>query len=663
MTRLAAALLLAGSLLPLANWIPSGERDADYLPRLGDWALGSALCAMVGVLVWFLVRRRGADVVAPSVPREIANEQLALLWLCAGAAALYGAVALLVFSGRPLLIDEVIYVLQAQDLAAGRLTHEIPGPKPFFSVMHEVDLGDRAYGQYPFGGPAMLVPGVLLGATWVVGPVFGAVAAWAFGTLLRVLEPTATARWRLATTALFVVAPFGAFMFGSHMNHATTLAWLLLAAVALSRAVRDGANPWWGLATGLGLGIAATIRPLDAAAYALPAAAWLAWRARRGGRPLALLLLSGVGVAAPMALAFWANAETTGHPLRFGYDVLWGANQSLGFHDTPWGDAHTPQRGLELLGLYLTRLNTYLFELPFPSLLLPAIGLWLLPQLRAMDRYLAAAAALVGAGYWAYWHDGFYPGPRFLFAWLPVLVLWSARGCSELSRRCAARPAVWTGVRASLWTALALAVVSVAVIRWPTYRNGMASMRVSPRAASEAGVDSALVLVQESWGSQLMVRLWDRGITRPETEYLYRSVDSCVLEESLSALEQSGTRGDEARALLLPLAADSARLIKSTLTPDPSERQLPGLPYTEACVRRIAEARRGYLLYAPWRIVRDGNVYARWLPGREAEIAAHFPGRPVYLLRRGGISVEAPLVWERLDVLGPAVTATDPLTP
>lgn len=84
------------------------ERDADYLPRLGDWALGSALCAMVGVLVWFLVRRRGADVVAPSVPREIANEQLALLWLCAGAAALYGAVALLVFSGRPLLIDEVI---------------------------------------------------------------------------------------------------------------------------------------------------------------------------------------------------------------------------------------------------------------------------------------------------------------------------------------------------------------------------------------------------------------------------------------------------------------------------------------------------------------------------------------------------------------------------
>ena len=32
---------------------------------------------------------------------------------------------------------------------------------------------------------------------------------------------------------------------------------------------------------------------------------------------------------------------------------------------------HTPQRGVELIGLYLTRLNTYLFELPFPALLEP----------------------------------------------------------------------------------------------------------------------------------------------------------------------------------------------------------------------------------------------------------------------------------------------------
>jgi hypothetical protein len=647
--RLAALVLLAGSLLPLANWIPGGETDADYLSRLGDWALGTALCAMIGVLVWFVLRRRERVGAPLQSPVDVANERAVLAVLSAVAAIVYGAVALLAFSGRPLLIDEVIYILQAQDLAAGRLTHEIPGPKPFFSIMHEVDLGERAYGQYPFGGPAMLVPGVMLGATWLVGPLFGAIAVWAFGMLLRVLEPAASARWRLVATAVFAAAPFGAFMFGSHMNHATTLAWLLLATLALSRAVRDGASPWWGLATGIGLGTAATIRPLDAAAFALPAAAWLVWRARRGGRPLGSLLLSGVGVAAPMALAFWANLATTGHPFRFGYDVLWGANQSLGFHDSPWGDAHTPLRGIELIGLYLTRLNTYLFELPFPSLLLPIAGLWLLPQLRPMDRYLAAAAVLVGAGYWAYWHDGFYLGPRFLFAWLPLLVLWSARGWSAISQSVASKPAVRAGVRAGLWTGIALATVSIAIVRLPTYRNGMVSMRVPTDAAERAGVRDALVLVQESWGSQLLVRLWDRGISRPETEYLYRSVDTCVLEEAVSALERVGARGEDARRVLLPLTSDSARLVKSTLTPDPTERQLPGLPYTERCLRRIAEARAGFSLFAPWRIVRDGNVYARWLPGRETEIAAHFPERAVYLLRRGGIAVEAPLVWQPLD--------------
>lgn len=648
--RIAAVLLLAGSLLPLANWIPGGERDADYSARLGDWALGSALCAMVGVLVWFVLRRRVDDAGAPAVPSDIANERVALLWLCVGAAVLYAAVSLLAFSGRPLHLDEIIHVLQAQDLAAGRLTHTFAGPAPFFSVMHEVIVGSRSFGHFPVGGPAMLVPGVLLGATWLVGPVFGAVSAWAFGTLLRELEPTATARWRIAATTVFVLTPFGAFMFGSHMNHATTLAWLLLATVALSRAVQDDASVWWGLATGVGLGIAATIRPLDAAAFALPAAAWLAWRARLGRRPLVLLFLSGIGVAAPVSLLLWTNVETTGHALRFGYDLLWGASQGLGFHDAPWGEAHTPSRGVELISLYLTRLNTYLFELPFPSLLLPAIGLWAMPGLRPLDRYVAASAVLIGAGYWAYWHDGFYLGPRFVFAWLPALVLWSARGWSALMRTSASRPAVRNGLRASLGTGVALAVVTIAVVRLPTYRNGMISMRVPSAAAAEASVIDALVLVQESWGSQLLVRLWDRGISRPEAEFLYRSVDSCVLEESVSALERTGTRGEAARAVLVPLSADSARLVKSTLTPDPTERLLPGLPYTPNCLQRIAEARRGFLPLAPWRIVRDGNTYARWLPGRESEIAAHFPGRPVYLLRRAGSSVDAPLHWERLEV-------------
>src|SRR5690606_34675171 len=143
------------------------------------------------------------------------------------------------FSGRPLLIDEIVQVLQARDLAAGRLTHEYPGPAAFFSILHEVELDGRVFGQYPIGGPAMLVPGVLSGATWLVGPLAGALSVWLFWLLLRAAEPMASARFRLATTGLFAVAPFAAFMFGSHMNHATVLPWLLAATVALTRAASD----------------------------------------------------------------------------------------------------------------------------------------------------------------------------------------------------------------------------------------------------------------------------------------------------------------------------------------------------------------------------------------------------------------------------------------
>ena len=44
------------------------------------------------------------------------------------------------------------------------------------------------------------------------------------------------------------------------------------------------------------------------------------------------------------------NWRTTGSPTRFGYEVLWGSGVNLGFHQAvPWGEAHTPLRGLELL--------------------------------------------------------------------------------------------------------------------------------------------------------------------------------------------------------------------------------------------------------------------------------------------------------------------------
>ena len=668
-TRFVALFLLLGSLAPIAALIPNGESDAGYFARLSDWALGTALCGAIGALVWFLqrARLRGAgekhvthdtpdtrETGGESAPHPEAADGSDLPFVIAsaiGAFVLYAIIAQWVFAGRPLLIDEIVYVLQARDYASGSLTHLTRLPREFFAIMHEVDFGARSYGQYPAGGPAMLVPGVWLGAEWLVGPVVGGLSVLCFAWVLPAWVPEWSRAVRRATVLLFALAPFGAFMFGSHMNHATTLLWLRVALLGLSHATRDHSSSWWGLLAGLGLGVAATIRPLDAAAFAIPAGVWLGWRARRGGVPLIQWLLSGVGVAVPVAILLAVNAQTTGHPLRFGYDVLWGAGHALGFHEAAWGTVHTPARGVELVSLYLTRLSSYLYETPFPALLLPALGLWFARPLRGMDRYLLVSSGFVIVGYWAYWHDGFYLGPRFLFALLPVLVLWSVRGVLSLREHLGEEAPAWRGVQGALSAGALYAVVTILAVRAPTYQNGMRSMRLDPAAeAARANVSDAVVLVQESWGAQLMVRLWASGISRSDAELLYRHVDACRLETAISALEATGVRDAEARAQLQPLLADSALVVPSDLSPDFTERMQPGARYSSTCMARITEDRGGYLLYAPWRLARDSNVYARWIPGREREVVSLYPGRAVYRVRRAGSAVDAPLVWDRLTI-------------
>ncbi|MCE9602200.1 MAG: hypothetical protein K8S21_08315 [Gemmatimonadetes bacterium] len=677
-TRLIALLVLALSLLPISGLIPGGESDPEYLARVIDWANGLALCGGLGGLAAYIVRARrrravpaggaigpsGArstgDPSDPAADQPLGSADLLVgtagprfAWVLAGLAfVIYALIAQQVFSGNPLLVDEIVQVLQARWYAAGHLSVPTPPIREFFSLLHVVDLGDRTYSQFPAGGPAMLALGTLLGGEWLVGPIVGALSVLLFARLLALLEPGASRGWHRGTTALFALTPFGAFMFGSHMNHATTLVWLLLATVALGLATaRDDASPVWGLVAGVALGAAASIRPMDGAAFALPAAGWLLWRARLGARPLMTLLLSGVGIALPLGALMWVNLRTTGRPLLFGYDLLWGAGHGVGFHRSPWGPIHTPLRGLELVGLYFTRLSIYLFETPFPALVPAAMALWLRPVLRPLDRFLFASALLVIIGYWAYWHDGFYLGPRFMFSLLPVLVLWSARSWLAISERFVrgSLPRIALGV--SLSVGALYAAVTIAIVRAEQYRNGMTSMRVHiGQESAAAGVHDALVLVKESWGSQLIVRLWARGVSRSETEILYRTADACRIETVLQELEVRDVRGAAALERLRPLQADSALLVPSTRSPDYTERMLPGLSYSAECEASIRRDQQGFSQLAPLRLAEDGNVYARWLPGREAEIEAQYPGRAVYLLERESSALGAPFIWRRLGL-------------
>jgi hypothetical protein len=349
-------------------------------------------------------------------------------------------------------------------------------------------------------------------------------------------------------------------------------------------------------------------------------------------------------------LAF--NAATTGRALLFGYELLWGKSHSLGFHRAPWGITHTPARGVELVNLYFLRLQTYLFEAPLPSLVPCMAALAITPILRGFDRYLLWSSILLVLSYFAYWHDGFYLGPRFLYLLLPLLVLWTARLPSLARERW---PNVVGASRFVLMTyavAAAIGLVASVPLRTRQYRGGLLSMRRDyAAAAATANVNDALILVKESWGAQLIARMWALGIPHSETETLYRGVDTCVLDSAVTVLESRRPQNAEALAALTPLLRDSVRVVKSDLSPDETERVLPGQSYPPACVQHIKDDRLGYTFLAP--IIAGpstSNVYARDLGAQDTLLFAELPRRRVYVLRPRSTELGAPLQLERFSL-------------
>jgi hypothetical protein len=632
-----AILVAALGFLPIINWIPGGHQAPWYPAMVSGWISGSAIALGAGLVLAIFSRR------LPFLWRDRAFDRLIDLWrgspyrvalvIAVIALALYLGIAHGVFGGRPLFIDELTQALQAQILAGGALSRP-SGPHPeFFSSLLVADVGGRHFSQFPAGGPAMLVPGVLLGAPWIMDPIYAAIAVIAFAAFVRAAEPRAGIA--LSATVLLAFAPFTLFMSGSQMTHVPTLMWIVIAMAAMAHVMTSEVpRPGLAFVSGLALACAATIRPVDALAFALPAGAWYLARALRDSSRWRDTLSAALGVAIPLAALLWVNHETTGKALLFGYELLWGKDHGLGFHPAPWGMIHTPARGLELINSYFLQLQTYLFESPFPSLL-PVVGaLALTRRLGAFDRYLLASNGLLIALYFAYWHDGAYLGPRFVYLLLPTLALYTARVFPLLRDRFEGGLAYRTAVYAAVCSIL-IAGATLVPLRAHQYASSQTTMRRdADSAAASAHVQHALVFVRESWGAQLIARLWALGISRSETEMLYRSIDACMLDHRLDSLESANVRGPAAFAQLQALLSDSARLAKSPFSPDSSERYLPGYSYAAGCVARIDADRRGFTLLLPLLLAHGGdNIYARDLGPRDSLLAREYPARPLYLLR------------------------------
>jgi hypothetical protein len=263
-----------------------------------------------------------------------------------------------------------------------------------------------------------------------------------------------------------------------------------------------------------------------------------------------------------------------------------------------------------------------------------------------IERYLLLATGLHGLFYFAYWHDGFFLGPRFVFPWMPVLVIL----CTRLFQ--GGTWSAWTPrVRSVVTGAVSAGVLATAIISLPVrtsqYRAGLSSMRTDYAAAArQAGVTNSLVFVRESWGAQLVARLWAMDVSRAATAALYSHVDACALDHAVTRLERDSIRGARAESWLSPLLRDSLRVRASTVSPDTTERMLPGARYDDACSARVAADREGYALYPPVVLDREtGNIYVRDFQERDTLIMNRFRDRRVFLLRRDGVDGTSPLRW------------------
>jgi hypothetical protein len=287
------------------------------------------------------------------------------------------------------------------------------------------------------------------------------------------------------------------------------------------------------------------------------------------------------------------------------------------------------------VNLYFVRLQSYLFETPMPSLLPGVVGLALARRLSGFDRYLLVGSGFLVGCYWAYWADGYFLGPRFMIPLMPLLALWTTRSVALIKLRFPGT-VVKRALGFAVLVAAGIALVVSIPLRARSYRSALLTMRWDADAAARrAGISHALVLVRESWGAQIVARMWAAGVRPQEAELQYRNSDACAMEQALDRIERNRLRGAAAVAELQPLLDDSARLVRSPYTVDPTSRLLPGSTYTPECRHRLAQDAQGFTLLLPLILAgrKDDVIYARDLHARDSLLLQMYPDRAVYLLR------------------------------
>jgi hypothetical protein len=580
----------------------------------------------------------------------------------AGAALLVFVLAALFaqycFAGQGFSGDELAQRWHARMLLTGHLFLPAEQYREFFSTSAVLDADGRWYSQFPVGGPAIMALGFAIGVPWIVNPLLaGLTARNVYRFAARAFDET-TAR---VATLLFALSPFVLIMSGSQMNHVATLAFVTLALAELPRwvmAERRSERVSAAAIIGLAVGAAATVRPLDGALVAIvigsfQLAAVLQAANAPQRRALAVsLLIQIAGGMLPLALLLWANARTTGAPLLFGYDSLNGPGHTIGFHADPSGALHTPLRGLIITSGYLLRLNRYLFEWPLPGVLVIVAALAALRRATRWDYLLLGLMAAVLAGYAAYWFDGFFAGPRFLYTLVPAFILFAARAPAAIADRLR-HPLTRRAVLLVLPLALVYAwavPTGVSSVQMRAYYYHVQRTKLKTDVALQldrAKLTGAVVFVREGWRERLAARLRALDMRPADTERLLDQADACAIQTALDSLDAATPRIDDATRAAWREHVIAAARAAGRAEPVPGLQAgqhlslVPGSRPTPACLAEATADTEGTTPFAPFLAYqtlendRVGGpvVFARDLGPRNELLRSRFANRTWYRYR------------------------------
>lgn len=537
-------------------------------------ALAIAACAAIFALQFVPI---------PSPPQRLrrlwafaadAGIDPALLLLTAIAGNAFGTALILMYfynSHIPHVPDEVSYLFQARVFASGHLAAPAPPVAESFNFFNPnlVDVVDGAWASiYPFGHSLVLALGIRVGAVWLVPPLVGAACVLVTFALARTLYNTRTA---LLAAMLLAASPFFLMTASNFMSHNTAALYMLAAMLCMAIAPRRPVL--FPLLAGIFFGLLVNTRPFTGVAL-VPALtlAVIPWvlRARTDAAARRSIAALAVGGLVLAAALLLYNHATLGDALAL--PQAQSNVDTIGFagaHSVSGGIANDETQ-LALLLLVFQGWPSY-FGLIF------VVAPFLLGSRRGADWLLLLGCACIMGAYTLYYADGIMHGPRYWYETLPILVLLTARGADRLA---------------------AVAAESMLALRRRVFPAHAAA---KPALAVAVAIVYAAVALPALYGSYRWLRTddapWQVRWTPANASQLrgFNKVDDTLLRRAQDA--------DLHNALLLTTG--------------------------EACYDWPCYASL-FWLNAP-RL--DGDVvYARDLPGRNAELFAAFPDRMVYTI-------------------------------